>query len=232
MISTQKGGIKGLNPCYLQVLDGCPQTITWGEDAWLISLAAAAIHPDEELTNANTCNQAFTWRGFSEAIGCTAGSPVNHLFLIQVVQAFSQFFCGTYVAPHVHEGTQCMDSTSQSAAKGYWLMKVMKTMHTAPWQIPAIRQLIQKSAVKYSNTGAIQGSWVSFHDETLEMMQTSKHTSESDSALLRSFQHSQLAMMEQIKDVVKVMATNQYNYQQACMNPEATAAFRKSMQRP
>ena len=232
MVSNQKGNIKGLNPCYRQLLEGCPQTITWGEDAWTMSLVIAAIHPDEEMTNAATCNQAFTWAEFSEAIGCTANSPVNHLFLVQVVQSFSQFFCGLYVAPHVHDGTQTMSYTSQNTTKGYWLMQVMVAMHTMPWRIPAIRQLIQKSAAKFSETGAIQGSWVTFHDETLEVMQTSKHTSESDSALLRSYQHSQLAMMEQIKDMVKVMATNQYNYQQAIMNPEGTAAFRQSMQRP
>ena len=151
---------------------------------------------------------------------------------MQAVQTLSQFYEGTYVAPHVHEGIQCMEAINQLTAKGFWLMHVTLTMHTSPWRIPAVRQFIQKSSTRYSDTGAIQGSWLSFQDETMEMMRTSKHTCESDSELLKSFHHNQLTMMEQIKDVLTVMATNQYHYHQACMSPENTAACRQALHRP
>ena len=63
-------------------------------------------------------------------------------------------------------------------------------------------------------------------------MRTSKHTGVHDSELQGSWHHSQLTIMEQIKDAVKVMATNQYHHYMAAMNPESTAARRAAMQLP
>ena len=92
--------------------------MVWGGDPWLLCIWAASIHPDEPLTETNSCSHSSTFKSFGRMIGWPTGGPHDQAIIFQLLSDFAQFMEGTYVAPAVHASVQFMDQDNQELIKG------------------------------------------------------------------------------------------------------------------